>query len=156
MLPPPELFQHWAVQLIHRSKLSVAENSPVVEHAGERLGLCQRLHMNELRRNAVRRAEGPQLFNALGDEGTLVVVVNHRFLPVDGLLLRVGREAGHPAVKAQRQQLVAVLCPIYRRKAVFLGEVLIGELGQYRTIRWQRRRCLFRHLLLADFSIYLQ
>ena len=28
--------------------------------------------------------------------------------------------------------------------------------GQYRTIRWQRRRCLFRHLLLADFSIYLQ
>ena len=27
---------------------------------------------------------------------------------------------------------------------------------QYRTIRWQRRRCLFRHLLLADFSIYLQ
>ena len=29
-------------------------------------------------------------------------------------------------------------------------------LRQYRTIRWQRRRCLFRHLLLADFSIYLQ
>ena len=29
-------------------------------------------------------------------------------------------------------------------------------LGQYRTIRWQRRRCLFRHLLLADFSIYPQ
>ena len=29
-------------------------------------------------------------------------------------------------------------------------------LGQYRTIRRQRRRCLFRHLLLADFSIYLQ
>lgn len=33
---------------------------------------------------------------------------------------------------------------------------LCEELGQYRTIRWQRRRCLFRHLLLADFSIYLQ
>ena len=31
-----------------------------------------------------------------------------------------------------------------------------GMLRQYRTIRWQRRRCLFRHLLLADFSIYLQ
>ena len=31
-----------------------------------------------------------------------------------------------------------------------------GNLRQYRTIRWQRRRCLFRHLLLADFSIYLQ
>ena len=30
------------------------------------------------------------------------------------------------------------------------------DLGQYRTIRRQRRRCLFRHLLLADFSIYLQ
>ena len=30
------------------------------------------------------------------------------------------------------------------------------DLRQYRTIRWQRRRCLFRHLLLADFSIYLQ
>lgn len=29
-------------------------------------------------------------------------------------------------------------------------------LRQYRTIRRQRRRCLFRHLLLADFSIYLQ
>ena len=27
---------------------------------------------------------------------------------------------------------------------------------QYRTIRWQRRRCLVRHLLLADFSIYIQ
>ena len=25
------------------------------------------------------------------------------------------------------------------------------DLRQYRTIRWQRRRCLFRHLLLADF-----
>ena len=34
--------------------------------------------------------------------------------------------------------------------------LLCGYLGQYRTIRWQRRRCLFRHLLLADFSIYLQ
>ena len=29
-------------------------------------------------------------------------------------------------------------------------------LRQYRTIRRQRRRCLYRHLLLADFSIYLQ
>ena len=31
-----------------------------------------------------------------------------------------------------------------------------GTLRQYRTIRWQRRRCLFRYLLLADFLIYLQ
>ena len=29
-------------------------------------------------------------------------------------------------------------------------------LRQYRTIRRQRWRCLFCHLLLADFSIYLQ
>ena len=35
-------------------------------------------------------------------------------------------------------------------------QTIIEKLRQYRTIRWQRRRCLFRHLLLADFSIYLQ
>lgn len=40
--------------------------------------------------------------------------------------------------------------------SVTVQTVATGLLGQYRTIRWQRRRCLFRHLLLADFSIYLQ
>ena len=41
---------------------------------------------------------------------------------------------------------------LYHRDAFTLSNMQ----GQYRTIRWQRRRCLFRHLLLADFSIYLQ
>ena len=41
----------------------------------------------------------------------------------------------------------------------FSGELLLllqPYLWQYRTIRRQRRRCLFRHLPLGDFSIYLQ
>ena len=31
-----------------------------------------------------------------------------------------------------------------------------NQLRHYRTIRWQRWRCLFFHLLLAEISIYLQ
>ena len=35
-------------------------------------------------------------------------------------------------------------------------EPLLGNLRKYRTIRRHIWRCLFRHLLLADFSIYRQ
>ena len=38
-----------------------------------------------------------------------------------------------------------------RTPRCFLRPFLWILLRQYRTIRWQRRRCLFRHLLLADF-----
>ncbi len=34
--------------------------------------------------------------------------------------------------------------------------ILSEALGKYRTIRRRIWRCLFRHLLLADFSIYRQ
>ena len=42
------------------------------------------------------------------------------------------------------------------QKYLWYQQLYDALLRQYRTIRWQRRRCLFRHLLLADFSIYLQ
>ena len=37
-----------------------------------------------------------------------------------------------------------------------LNKAIFADLRQYRTIRRQRWRCLFRHLLLAEISIYLQ
>ena len=43
--------------------------------------------------------------------------------------------------------------PPFQRELLLL---LQPYLRQYRTIRWQRRRCLFCHLLLAEISIYLQ
>ena len=42
------------------------------------------------------------------------------------------------------------------RKLFTLAKANAGvaeKLGQYRTIRWKRWRCLFRHLPLADLSI---
>ena len=61
------------------------------------------------------------------------------------------RSYPQPVQDAVRQRM-----PQEAPKEKSMAAILGSNLGQYRTIRWQRRRCLFRHLLLADFSIYLQ
>ena len=66
------------------------------------------------------------------------------------------RKYGQQRLRTVKLGTFSLDFPTIRRRGNIIGYPSSTELGQYRTIRWQRRRCLFRHLLLADFSIYLQ
>ena len=121
---PPE---PGGVRQVHRLKDAVVKHSAVVEHAGQGLGLFQRVHLHQGTGDAQLSAHLTNDVQAVGHIGALVAVVDRQRLLLDGPGPGPVREAGEGAVEGAGQQGVAVIRFVHCLKAVLLGEGLVGQ-----------------------------
>ena len=120
-------FQGRGVQQIHRFESSLVEDAPVIEYAGQLLGLAERIHLDEIRRDTVRFAVLSYHFQIAGDKGALHIVIDGQRLTFDTLFFRIVRELRSGSVERKRQQLVAVVGRIDDLEAELPGKRLVRK-----------------------------
>ncbi len=117
--------QRGGVQQIHRHELPSIEDRPVVEHAGQSLGLFQGVYRDENAGRLQFFTGFAHQIHALVDVGTLRTVIDGQLLVFDGLYLGVLHEAGLGHVKGEGQKPVAVRGGIHRFKSILFREGLV-------------------------------
>lgn len=87
-------FQGRGIQQIHRFEFSLVEDAPVIEYAGQLLGLAERIHLDEIRRDTVRFAVLSYHFQIAGDKGALHIVIDGQRLIFDTLFFALCANCG--------------------------------------------------------------